>query len=70
LYPTVLFDPESVLPLNSGGGIGFELFMVDLKTDVAIAVADSCGKGAFITVAFKENRLRARGRKVKGMDVS
>ena len=67
--PAVLVDPEAVLPLDSGGGIGFELFVVELNTDVAIAVSERCGKGAFKAVAFEENRLCARRRKIKGTNV-
>jgi hypothetical protein len=52
LYPAVLIDPEAVLPLDLRGGIGGQLFVVELKANVAIAVADPCGKGAFKGVAF------------------
>jgi len=52
LYPAVLIDPEAVLPLDLRGGIGGQLFVFELKANVAIAVADPCGKGAFKAVAF------------------
>lgn len=52
LYPAVFIDPEAVLPLDSSGGIGDQLFVVELKANIAIEVADPCGKGAFKAVAF------------------
>jgi hypothetical protein len=52
LYPAVLIDPEAVLPLDLRRGIGDQLFVMELKADVTIAVADPCGKGAFKAVAF------------------
>ena len=52
MYPAVLIDPEAVLPLDLRGGIGDQLFVVELKADVAVAVADPCGKGTIKAVAF------------------
>jgi hypothetical protein len=52
LYPAVLIDPEAVLPLDLRGGIGDQLFAVELKANIAIAVADPCRKGTVKAVAF------------------
>jgi hypothetical protein len=52
LYPAVLIDPEAVLPLDLRRGIGDQLFVVELKANITIAIAYPCGKGAFNAVAF------------------
>jgi hypothetical protein len=52
LYPAVLINPEAILSLDLRGGIGGQLFVVEMNANVAIAIAYPCGKGVFKAVAF------------------